>query len=79
MRDKDFRELVSSAREAGQIRRGKKKASRVFVYRPVDVRDVRRKLASHKQISSPLKAEKHMSLGQSPPKSPKGEGRRRPR
>lgn len=39
-----FNELVSSVREAGAIRRGEKRPSRVFEFRPDDVRLVRRKL-----------------------------------
>ena len=44
MKDKDFSELVSSIREAGGIRKGKKKPSRVFEFKPADVRHVRKKL-----------------------------------
>jgi putative transcriptional regulator len=44
MKDKDFRGLISSVREAGDIRRGKKKPRRAFDFQPADVRDVRRKL-----------------------------------
>ena len=44
MRDADFRELLASVREAGAIRRGETKPSRVFEFRPDDVRRVRRRL-----------------------------------
>ena len=44
MKRKDFDELVSSIREAGQIRRGKKKPSRVFKFKPTDVKRARKKL-----------------------------------
>lgn len=44
MKNADFNELVSSVREAGEIRRGRKKASRVFEFKPADVRSVRKKL-----------------------------------
>ncbi|MBI5477235.1 MAG: helix-turn-helix domain-containing protein [Deltaproteobacteria bacterium] len=39
-----FRELVASIREAGAIRRGERKPSRSFVFRPDDVKRVRRRL-----------------------------------
>ena len=44
MKDTDFNQLISSVREAGEIRRGRKKASRVFAFKPADVRRVRQKL-----------------------------------
>ena len=44
MKHADFRRLISSVREAGEIRRGRKKASRVFEFKPADVRRVRQKL-----------------------------------
>ena len=44
MKRADFNELISSVREAGQIRRGQKKASRVFEFKAADVRRVRQKL-----------------------------------
>ena len=44
MRPGDFDELIASVREAGAIRRGEKKASRVFEFHPDDVRLVRRNL-----------------------------------
>jgi putative transcriptional regulator len=44
MKPKDFDELVSSIREAGQIRRGKKKPSRAFKFKPTDVKRARKKL-----------------------------------
>ena len=46
MKDKAFRELVASVRQAGRIRRGAAKASRVVVFRPTDVKAVRRKLGT---------------------------------
>ena len=44
MKKKDFEQLVSSVREAGEIRRGKKKPSRVFKFKPADVKRVRARL-----------------------------------
>jgi len=44
MKKKDFEQLVSSVREAGEIRRGKKKPSRVFQFKPADVKRVRDRL-----------------------------------
>jgi putative transcriptional regulator len=44
MRDADFKKLVASIRQAGQIRRGKRRPGRMFDFRPDDVRAVRRKL-----------------------------------
>jgi len=44
MKHADFSQLISSVREAGEIRRGRKKASRVFEFKPADVRRVRQKL-----------------------------------
>lgn len=39
-----FQELVTSIRQAGQIRRGTLKPARVTTFRPADVKNVRRKL-----------------------------------
>jgi putative transcriptional regulator len=44
MREKDFEELAESVRQAGRIRRGEMKPSRVTEVRPVDVKAVRRSL-----------------------------------
>jgi len=44
MKERAFRELVTSVRQAGRIRRGTLRASRVTVFRPADVRAVRDKL-----------------------------------
>jgi putative transcriptional regulator len=45
MKKKDFDNLVDSVREAGRIRRGEAKASRVTEYLPVDVKAIRTRLA----------------------------------
>ena len=39
-----FNELTQSIREAGKIRKGQKKASRVFKYKPVDIKKIRNKV-----------------------------------
>jgi putative transcriptional regulator len=44
MRKKDFEDLVTSVREAGQIKRGELAASRRFVFRPDDIRGIRNRL-----------------------------------
>ena len=44
MREQDFNELVTSIQEAGEIKRGSRKPSRVFEIKPVDIKAVRRKL-----------------------------------
>jgi putative transcriptional regulator len=44
MRKKDFDNLVSSIRQAGQIRRGEAKACRVTEVAPIDVKAIRRRL-----------------------------------
>ena len=44
MRTKDFAKLVSSVKQAGQIPRGRMKASRTFDIRPIDIRAIRQKL-----------------------------------
>ncbi len=44
MKNELFSELVDSLEEAKQIRNGKLKASRVFNYKPVDVKKIRAKL-----------------------------------
>ena len=44
MKSTDFNQLISSVRQACEIRRARKKASRVFEFKPADVRRVRQKL-----------------------------------
>jgi len=44
VRDEAFGELMTSIRQAGRIRRGTAKPSRVTTFRPADVRAVRAKL-----------------------------------
>jgi putative transcriptional regulator len=44
MNTKDFNSLTQSVKQAGKIRRGKMKPSRVSVFNPADVRAIREKL-----------------------------------
>lgn len=44
MKKELFNELVESIEQAGQIRRGLVKPTRVFKYRPVEVKRIRQKL-----------------------------------
>lgn len=46
MRDKDFRDLVTSVKQAGTIRRGERPPSRVFDFKPEDVRAIRQRLGT---------------------------------
>jgi putative transcriptional regulator len=45
MKDAAFRELISSVKQAGQIRRGELRPSRVTTFKPEDVKAVRARLA----------------------------------
>ena len=44
MKEAAFKELMASVRQAGRIRRGTRKPSRTFTFRPTDVKTVRAKL-----------------------------------
>jgi putative transcriptional regulator len=44
MNTKDFNDLTQSVKQAGKIKRGKMKPSRVSVFNPADVRTIREKL-----------------------------------
>jgi len=44
VRKKDFDKLVASVKQAGNIKRGKLKAARVFHFKPADIKAVRDKL-----------------------------------
>lgn len=44
MKTEDFDELVDSVRQAGRIRRGDAKPSRVTDFAPIDVKSIRRRL-----------------------------------
>jgi putative transcriptional regulator len=44
VREQDFRNLVKSVRQAGRIRRGQMKPSRVYTFRPTEIKSIRSKL-----------------------------------
>ena len=44
MNKREFEKLVASAKQAGKIRRGEMKPSRVFDLKPADIKTVRRNL-----------------------------------
>lgn len=44
MKKDDFDKLAESIRQAGRIRRGEKKASRIFRFTPADIRSIRLRL-----------------------------------
>jgi len=44
MKATDFNQLIDSIQEAGKIRRGKKKPSRIFEFKPEDIRKIRKNL-----------------------------------
>ena len=44
MREDEFDQLAESVRQAGKIRRGELKPSRVFEYQPTDIKAIRLKL-----------------------------------
>jgi putative transcriptional regulator len=46
VKDAAFRELVTSVRQAGRVRRGRLRAGRTTVFRPTDVQAVRAKLGA---------------------------------
>jgi putative transcriptional regulator len=41
MNKQEFDDLIKSIREAGQIHRGEKKASRAFTFNPLDIKKIR--------------------------------------
>jgi len=44
MKTKQFEKLVSSIKEAGEIKSGRKKSSRIYEIKPPDIKEVREKL-----------------------------------
>jgi len=46
MKDVAFRELLASVREAGQIQRGSRRASRITTFDPTDVQAIRATLSA---------------------------------
>ena len=49
MKNKDFDDLVKSIKQAGKIRRGEMKASRIVEFAPADIKEIRNQL--HKSQS----------------------------
>jgi putative transcriptional regulator len=49
MKDAAFQELLTSVRQAGQIRRGARRPSRTTTFHPTDVQAVRAKLRNWEQ------------------------------
>ncbi len=41
MREQDFKDLTTSVRQAGRIRRGRMKPSRLYTFGPADIRSIR--------------------------------------
>jgi len=44
MKKEHFDRLVASVKQAGEIKRGRRKASRIIEFKPADVKAIRRKL-----------------------------------
>lgn len=44
MREKDFKKLTGSIKQAGKIRRGEMKPSRIFQFNPTDIKKIRLRL-----------------------------------
>jgi len=44
MKKEDFEKLVSSIREAGEIKAGNKKPGRIYVVNPPEIKNIRKKL-----------------------------------
>lgn len=44
MKNQDFDNLVQSIKQAGKIRRGQMKASRIFQFAPADIKKIRQQL-----------------------------------
>jgi len=44
MREKDFDKLIGSIKQAGKIRRGEMKPSRIFRFSPTDIKKIRLRL-----------------------------------
>ncbi len=53
MKDNKFEELLESVRQAGAMKRGERRASRVFKYSPLDIKKIREKTGlSQSQFST---------------------------
>jgi putative transcriptional regulator len=44
MRDHDFEKLIESVKQAGEIKRGKRKPGRVIQFDPANIKSIRKKL-----------------------------------
>ena len=44
MKDQDFKNLLTSVREAGEIKAGRRPPSRVYTVRPPDIKAIRKRL-----------------------------------
>lgn len=44
MKEKDFKNLANSIKQAGKIRRGEMKAGRIFQFDPADIKSIRQRL-----------------------------------
>jgi putative transcriptional regulator len=49
MKDEAFQELLTSVRQAGAIRRGERRPSRVTTFKPEGVKDIRAKLGQSQE------------------------------
>ncbi len=45
MNEEDFNNLVESIKQAGEIKQGRRESSRVFEFSPMDIKEIRHKLA----------------------------------
>lgn len=53
MKEADFNELIESVRAAGAIKRGERRASRVYKFKPMDVKKIRESIGlSQTEFSS---------------------------
>src|SRR5436190_21077618 len=79
MRKKDFDNLVTSMGQAGRIRRGEIKPSRVTRFPAPDIRAIRRRLhQSQAEFARMIGVSIATALGAGLPTPPQKQGRRRP-
>ena len=71
VKDRDFQKLVTSIKQAGEIRRGEARPRRVFEFKPSDVKAIRRKLGASQ-------SEFALKIGVSVSTLQNWEGRRQP-
>ncbi len=58
MKPTDFNQLINSIQEAGEIRHGKKKASRTFEFTLEDVKQIRKNLGKSQTEFALMKGDK---------------------